>query len=415
MHSFTVFFLAFLASGLVLQLWLLRRQVRSVRAHREQVPPPFAASITEAQHARAADYTIAQARLAAVQRVFAAALLVALTLAGGIGAIDAWTAGTRLPGLPQQVAAVAATAAVLVLAGLPFDIWRTFRIEARFGFNRTTPGLFALDLVKGLAIAGCLMLALVALLLWLMPRAGNGWWLWAWGVWALFSILLSWAWPRLIAPLFNRFRELESGPMRDAVESLARRCGFEPRGVMVMDGSRRSTHGNAYFTGVGRTKRIVFFDTLLDTLAPDEVQAVLAHELGHFRLHHVAARIGGSLAGAFAGFAVLAWLALQSWFQPALGVANGGPHTLLLLFALAAPVFLLPVRPLLAWLSRRHEYAADRYAARHVDAHSLANALVRLYRDNAATLTPDPIYAAFHASHPPALARIARLSAECGA
>ena len=245
-----------------------------------------------------------------------------------------------------------------------------------------------------------------------MPRAGAAWWIWAWGAWAAFSIVLGWAWPRLIAPLFNRFRELEAGNLREAVESLARRCGFEPSGVFVMDGSKRSTHGNAYFTGFGRTKRIVFFDTLVESLAIPELQAVLAHELGHFRLHHVALRLAGSLAASFAGFALLAWLARQAWFQPALGVPSGGPHTLLLLFVLAIPVFLLPLRPLFAWLSRRHEFAADRYAATHADARALADALVKLYRDNATTLTPDPLYTAFHASHPPALARIARLAPE---
>ncbi|MGH8222553.1 MAG: M48 family peptidase, partial [Woeseiaceae bacterium] len=229
------------ASGLVLQLWLLRRQVRAVRAHREQVPQPFADSINPDQHARAADYTIAQALLAAMQRIAGALLLVAMTLAGGIAAIDDRLTGIGLHGLSRQVAVIAAVTLVLVLAGLPFDTWRTFKIEARFGFNRTTPALFALDWLKGLAIAGGLMLPLAALLLWLMPRAGAAWWLWAWGAWALFSILIGWAWPRLIAPLFNRFHELESGPLRDAVESLARRCGFEPRSVKVMDGSRRST------------------------------------------------------------------------------------------------------------------------------------------------------------------------------
>lgn len=411
MHSFTVLFIVLLAAGLVLRLWLLRRQVRAVRAHRDRVPEPFAGAVTPEQHARAADYTIARSRQSAVQLVAGAVLLLVLTLAGGIAAIDAWTGSLGLTGLTRGVAAVGATGLVLMLAGLPFDIWSTFRIESRFGFNRTTPGLFALDLLKGLVIAACLMLPLVALLLWLMPRAGERWWLWAWAAWALFSILLSWAWPRLIAPLFNRFRELENGPMRDAVESLARDCGFEPRGVMVMDGSRRSSHGNAYFTGLGRAKRIVFFDTLLEALAPAEVQAVLAHELGHFRLRHVAWRIATSLATAFAGFAVLAWLAKAPWFQPALGVAAGDPHTLLLLFALTAPVFLLPLQPISAWVSRRHEYAADEYAAQHVNARTLAEALVKLYRDNAATLTPDPLYAAFHASHPPALLRIARLTA----
>jgi STE24 endopeptidase len=410
MHSFSVLFIILLAAGLALRLWLLQRQVRAVRAHRDRVPAPFAGAITPEQHARAADYTIARARHSMIHLVAGSVLLVLLTLAGGIATIDAWISRTGLTGLAQGVAAVGATGLVLMLAGLPFDLWSTFRIEARFGFNRTTPALFALDLLKGLVIAACLMLPLVALLLWLMPRAGARWWLWAWAAWALFSILLGWAWPRLIAPLFNRFRELESGPMRDAVESLARHCGFEPRGVMVMDGSRRSTHGNAYFTGLGRAKRIVFFDTLLETLAPPEVQAVLAHELGHFRLRHVAWRIVASLAAAFAGFAVLAWLAREPWFQPALGVAQGGPHTLLLLFALTVPVFLLPLGPLSAWISRRHEYAADEYAAQHADAKALADALVKLYRDNASTLTPDPVYTAFHASHPPALARIARLT-----
>lgn len=410
MHSFTVLFIMLLAAGLALRLWLLRRQVRTVRANRDRVPAPFAGAITPEQHARAADYTVARARHSAFHLVASAALLLVLTLAGGIAAIDAWTVRTGLSGLVQGVATVGAAGFVLMLAGLPFDAWSTFRIEARFGFNRTTPALFALDLLKGLVIAACLMLPLVALLLWLMPRAGARWWLWAWVAWALLSILLGWAWPRLIAPLFNRFRELERGPMRDAVESLARHCGFEPRSVMVMDGSRRSAHGNAYFTGLGRAKRIVFFDTLLDTLAPSEVQAVLAHELGHFRLRHVAWRIVASLVASFAGFAVLAWLAGEPWFQPALGVADGGPHTLLLLFALTTPVFLLPLGPVSAWISRRHEYAADEYATRHADAQALADALVKLYRDNATTLTPDPVYTAFHASHPPALARIARLT-----
>jgi STE24 endopeptidase len=230
--------------------------------------------------------------------------------------------------------------------------------------------------------------------------------------WAAFSVLVGWAWPRVIAPLFNRFRELEAGSLREGVESLARRCGFEPRGIYVMDGSRRSAHGNAYFTGLGRSKRIVFFDTLLATLAPAELQAVLAHELGHYRLRHVALRLAVSLAAALAGFALLAWLGRQAWFQPALGVPAGSPQALLLLFVVAAPPLLFPLRPIAAALSRRHEFDADRFAAAHADAGSLADALVKLYRDNASTLTPDPIYAAFHASHPPTLARIARLAPE---
>jgi STE24 endopeptidase len=409
MHFITALFAAALLAGLVLQLWLLRRQIRTVRAHRDRVPAPFADSISADEHARAADYTIALAKLAAIERVVGAAILALLTLAGGLAAIDTSIAAGGLGGMLGQVTVVAAVVLLLVLVSLPFDIWRTFRIEMRFGFNRTTPRLFAADFAKGLAIGGALLLPLAALMLWLMSRAGPRWWLWAWAAWAMVSLLVGWAWPRFIAPWFNRFHELEAGALRDGVEALARRCGFEPRGVMVMDGSKRSSHGNAYFTGIGRTKRIVFFDTLLEALAPAEVEAVLAHELGHFRLHHVALRIAGSLAGAFAGFALLAWLGRQTWFQPALGVPDGGPHTLLLLFILAVPVFMLPVGPLSAWLSRRHEFAADRYAARHADARSLASALVRLYRDNATTLTPDPVYTAFHASHPPALTRIAKL------
>ena len=412
MHPFTLLFVIALAGQLAVQVWLLGRQQRTVRASRTRVPAPFAAVVSGEAHARAADYTIAQSRLMMVERAAGAALVAALTLGGGVAAIDALAGASGLGGLPRQLAAIAAVMLVVALAELPFDAWRTFRIESRFGFNRTTPALFAIDALKGLVIGAFLLLPLAALLLWLVPQAGRSWWLWAFGAWAAFSILLSWAWPRVIAPLFNRFRELEAGSLREGVEALARSCGFEPRSVMVMDGSRRSRHGNAYFTGLGRSKRIVFFDTLLESLGTAEVEAVLAHELGHFRLRHVASRIAVSLAASFAAFALLAWLAGQAWFQPSLGVAGGGTHTLFLLFLLAAPVLMFPIRPLAAWLSRRHEYAADRYAARYASAGALADALVKLHRDNATTLTPDPVYTAFHASHPPALARIARLVPE---
>jgi STE24 endopeptidase len=410
MHPFTLLFVLALAASLAVELWLLARQVRAVRAQRDRVPAPFAAAVRPADHARAADYTVARAGVAVVERVAGAAFAFAMTLGGGIAALDAALAHAALPTLSHQVATMAAFGLLAALLGLPLEAWRTFRVEARFGFNRTTPALFAADALKGLAIAALLLLPLAVLLLWLMQRAGAAWWVPAFGAWAAFSVLVGWAWPRFIAPLFNRFRELEAGTLRDAIESLARRCGFEPRGVFVMDGSRRSTHGNAFFTGLGRNKRIVFFDTLVAALAPAELQAVLAHELGHFRLRHVALRLAVSLGLAFAGFALLAWLGRQPWFQPALGVAAGGPHTLLLLFMTAAPVFLFVLRPLSALLSRRHEFAADRYAAEHSDAAALADALVKLYRDNASTLTPDPLYTAFHASHPPALARIARLA-----
>ena len=410
MHPLTLLFIVALASSVGVELWLLARQVRAVRAHRDRVPPPFAAAIKPEEHARAADYTVAQARLASVERIAAAAIALVLTVGGGLAALDEATWRRGLDTLPRQLAVVALFGLVMAACSLPFDAWRTFRVEARNGFNRTTPALFVADALKGLAVGAALVLPLAALVLWLMRRAGESWWLYAFGAWAAFSLLVGWAWPRIIAPLFNRFSELGPGPLRDGVETLARRCGFEPRGVFVMDGSRRSTHGNAYFTGFGRNKRIVFFDTLLGTLLPAEVEAVLAHELGHYRLRHVALRLGVSLVAGFAAFALVAWLGRQPWFQPALGVPEGGPHTLLLLTATAAPPFLFWLRPLLALVSRRHEFAADRFAAIHADAGALADALVKLYRDNAATLTPDRLYAAFHASHPPALARIARLA-----
>ncbi len=410
MHPFTLLFILALAASLAVELWLLMRQIRAVRTHRDRVPAPFASAITPAEHARAADYTVAQSHVTIAERVAGAAFALAMTLGGGIAALDAATAHLALGTLSHQIAAIAAFGLLATAAGLPFDAWRTFRVEARFGFNRTTPALFAADALKGLVVGALLLLPLAALLLWLMHRAGATWWVPAFGAWAAFTVLVSWAWPRFIAPLFNRFREMEAGDLRDAVESLARRCGFEPRGVYVMDGSRRSTHGNAYFTGLGRNKRIVFFDTLVAALVPAELQAVLAHELGHYRLRHVAMRLAVALVAAFAGFALLAWLGREPWFQPALGVDAGGPHTLLLLFTIVAPAFLFFLQPLSARLSRRHEFAADRYAAEHADAAALADALVKLYRDNASTLTPDPLYTAFHASHPPALVRIARLA-----
>lgn len=411
MHPFTFLFVILLVAGLALRSWLLGRQIRAVATGRERVPAAFQSAISTGQHEKAADYSIALARVSRLHLIYDAGLLLLFTIGGGIAWIDSAIAGRGLSGPGRGVAVIAVVALALAILDLPFGIWRTFRIEAQFGFNRTTPALFALDHLKGLTVAAVLLGPLVALLLWLFARAGDDWWWWAWSAWAAFSLSMSWAWPRLIAPLFNKFHELPDGAQRAGVIALARRCGFESRGVFVMDGSRRSAHGNAYFTGLGKAKRIVFFDTLLETLLPAEVEAVLAHELGHFRLRHVALRIAWSLAFSFAGFALLAWLAGEPWFQPALGVADGGAHTLFLLFALTAPVFLLPATPLGAWVSRRHEYAADAFAARHADAAALSSALVKLYRDNATTLTPDPFYTAFHASHPPAIDRIGRLEA----
>ena len=403
-----LFFAATLAVAGV-RLWLAARQLAAVRAHRAAVPQPFAASVTLTEHQRAADYTVARLRLGRLELAFEVLLLLAVTLGGGFAWLDRATAALALPPLWHGVVTLVLLGVGMAALGLPFALWSTFRVEARFGFNRTTPALFVLDLARSLAIGLVLGAPLLALLLVLMAAAGQRWWLYAWGAWVAFGLAVSFFYPRVIAPLFNRFRPLEAGAVRDAVERIVARCGFASEGVFVMDGSRRSSHGNAYFTGIGRHKRIVLFDTLLERLAPGEVEAVLAHELGHFRLHHVRQRLAVGGAAALVGCAVLGALATEPAFYAALGVPLPSPHAALALFALVVPVFTFPLAPLASWWSRRHEYAADRYAAAHSDARALAAALVKLYRDNASTLTPDRLYSAWHDSHPPAVARIAAL------
>jgi STE24 endopeptidase len=411
MHALTAAFLTALVCGTGLRLWLASRQVTAVRSHREQVPAPFSSEIALAAHTKAADYTIARTRLAAWELIVDAVVVLALTLGGGIAAIDAVWRRTNWhePWLGTLV--VLTVLAVSALIGLPFAIWRTFRIEARFGFNRMTPALFCIDRLKGLAVALTLGIPLLAGALLLMTRAGRWWWLYAWAAWLAVSVLLTWAWPAFIAPLFNRFAPLSDAALRARIEALLARCGFASKGVFVIDSSRRTAHGNAYFTGIGRNKRIVFFDTLLERLGAPEIEAVLAHELGHFRLRHVRQRLVLSAAGSLAGLAVLGTLYRQPWFYADLGVPVASAHCALILFLLVAPVFLFFVTPLGAAWSRRHEFAADRFAAANADAQDLAHALVKLYRDNATTLTPDRITSAFYDSHPPALLRIERLRA----
>ena len=402
----------FLAAALAMtgvRLWLAGRQLAAVRAHRAAVPQPFAASVTLEEHQRAADYTVARLRLGRLELAFELVLLLGVTLGGGFAWLDRTTAALALPPLWRGVVTLVLLVVAMAALGLPFALWSTFRIEAKFGFNRTSPKLFALDLARSLIVGLVLGVPLLALVLALMAAAGQRWWLYAWGAWVGFGLAISFLYPRLIAPLFNRFRPLEAGALREAVERIVARCGFASEGVFVMDGSRRSSHGNAYFTGIGRHKRIVLFDTLLERLAPGEVEAVLAHELGHFRLHHVRQRLVLGFVAALLGFAVLGALAGEPHFYAALGVPTPSRHAALALFALVVPVFTFPLAPLASWWSRRHEYAADRYAARHSDARALANALVKLYRDNASTLTPDRLYSAWHDSHPPAVARIAAL------
>jgi STE24 endopeptidase len=409
MQYLTIIFLLMLAATVAARWWLATRQLSSVRAHRDAVPAPFAAIVSPADHARAAEYGAARLRLGRLELLCDALVLLAVTVGGGFAALDAWVLQLGLPPPLHGVVTLVLLALLIAAAGLPFGLWSTFRIETRFGFNRTTPALYVADLARSLVVGLALGVPLLALVLWLMAVAGPGWWLYAWGCWVLFGLVVTFAWPRLIAPLFNRFRPLEAGSVREAVERVMARCGFAIDGVFVMDGSRRSSHGNAYFTGVGRHKRIVLFDTLLERLEPPEVEAVLAHELGHFRLHHIRQRLALSFAGALAGFAVLGWAAATPGFYTAFGVPQSSAHAALALMVLVVPVFTFPLAPLASWWSRRHEYQADHFAAEHSDGNALARALVKLYRDNASTLTPDPLYSAWHDSHPPPLARLAAL------
>jgi STE24 endopeptidase len=405
-------FLIAVAAETLTRLWLGSRQIAAVHAHRDEVPEPFRGQIALADQQKAADYTTARVRLGRWATVVEALVKVLLTLGGGLAAVDAVWRQTGL-GEPWRGACVVATVMVLLqLVGLPFSLWRTFRIEARFGFNRVSPQLYAVDLLKQLLLAVLLGGPLLLATLTLMDRAGAGWWVWAWLIWLAWTLGLTWAAPKFIAPLFNRFSPLTDESLKKRVETLLERCGFAARGgVFVMDGSLRSAHGNAYFTGIGRNKRIVFFDTLLSRIEPPEIEAVLAHELGHFRLHHVRQRLAASVLLTCGGLALLAWAARQPGFYGALGVPVPSAAMALLLFAVTVPVFAFFATPLMSSWSRRHERQADDFAAEYADAGKLAAALVKLFRDNAATLTPDRIHSAFFDSHPPALERIGRLTA----
>ncbi len=395
-----------------LRLWLTARQIAAVSAHRDRVPEMFRGQISLEDQRKAADYTLARAHLGRFATVYEALLKLLLTFGGGLAAVDAWIARAAWPAPWSGLALVAAMFVLLQIAGLPFALLRTFGVEARFGFNRVTPRLFATDLAKELVLAAALGAPLVLATLLLMQHSGGWWWLYAWLTWLAVTCALTWAAPRYIAPLFNRFSPLADAELERRVAGLMQRCGFElDGGVFVMDGSRRSAHGNAYFTGIGRHKRIVLFDTLLARIEPEEIEAVLAHELGHFRLKHIRHRLALSIAAMGAGLALLAGLAAQPGFYGALGVARASPAAALVLFALIVPVFGYFVRPLRAWWSRRHEFEADAFAAAHADPAKLSAALVKLYRDNATALAPDRIHSAFYDSHPPAPQRIARLNA----
>ena len=409
MHWFTGLFVLLLLTSTAVRSWLNQRQVAAVLRHRDRVPEAFAALIDLAAHQKAADYTVARAALNRWDVLLDAGIALMLTLGGGIDIIDRWWQSAGLSPAWHGTAVVLSTMLIVSAIGLPLSLWRTFGVEARFGFNRMTAGLYIADLVKGLVLSLLLGAPLIFVILYLMQQAGSLWWIYAWVVWVAFTVLITWAWPTIFAPLFNKFTPLNDETLKQRTEALLQRCGFESKGVFVMDGSRRSVHGNAYFTGVGRNKRIVFFDTLIERLQIAEVEAVLAHELGHFRLHHVRSRLILSLGMGLAGLALLGALARWPEFYSALGVSKASAHAAVLLFMFVLPAFTYFLTPLASWWSRKHEFEADEFAAQYADARQLADALVKLYRDNASTLTPDNLHSAFYDSHPPALVRIARL------
>jgi len=408
--GFSLVFLAAVALTLLARLWLGQRHIRHVLRHRAAVPAGFAGRIPLAAHQKAADYTVDRCRAGLAASLADSALLLALTLGGGIAWLHGFWAA-RLDGVAYGLAMIFSLLLVAALVDLPFSLYRQFAVEVRHGFNRMTPALFCADLGKQALLAIVIGAPVIAAVLWLMEAMGAAWWLWVWLFWAGFNLLLLVVYPAWIAPWFNKFTPLAGGEMKSRIEALLERSGYHASGLFVMDGSKRSSHGNAYFTGFGANKRIVFFDTLLERLSPDEIEAVLAHELGHFRKKHIVWRIALLFAGSLLFLWLLGQLIGSPWFYAGLGVPAQNTALALILFFLAAPVFSFPLSPLFSQLSRRQEFEADAWAAGQTGAAALVSALVKLYEDNAATLTPDPLYSAFYDSHPPAAARIARLQA----
>lgn len=414
---FTGMFSALLVLGLLAKFYLSSRQIRHVARHRGAVPAAFAGTISLEAHQKAADYTIAKARFGLLETAFASAVLLGWTLLGGIDTLNQALAGSSLAAwgaLTPQLALLAAFGLISGLLDLPFTLYSTFRIEERFGFNKMSFRLWLADLVKSTLVGLVIGLPIVALILWLMGSAGRLWWLWAWGAWMGFNLLVLVLYPTVIAPLFNKFKPLEDEALKARVTALMQRCGFAAKGLFVMDGSKRSAHANAYFTGFGAAKRVVFYDTLLKQLSPGEVDAVLAHELGHFKHKHIIKRIVSMFAMSLAGFALLGWLSSQVWFYTGLGVRpnlNGANDALaLLLFLLVVPLFSFFISPVFAQFSRKHEFEADAYAVAQTDGRDLQSALLKLYQDNASTLTPDPVFVKFYYSHPPASERLGRMT-----
>ncbi len=415
--ALTVIFAATLVLGLLVKFYLASRQIRHVMQHRDQVPAAFAQTITLQSHQKAADYTVAKTRFGLLGMAFGSAVLLGWTLLGGLDSLNQAIAAWGLDAygaLVPQLALLAIFAVIGGLLDLPFTLYSTFRIEERFGFNKITLRLWLMDLVKATLVGAAVGLPIVALILWLMGSAGSLWWLWAWSAWMGFNLLALVLYPTVIAPLFNKFKPLEDETLKARVTALMQRCGFAAKGLFVMDGSKRSAHANAYFTGFGAAKRVVFYDTLLNQLSPNEVDAVLAHELGHFKHKHIIKRIVLMFAMSLAGFALLGWLSSQVWFYTGLGVrpnlAGGNDALALLLFLAVVPLFSFFITPLSARFSRKHEFEADAYALSKTDGKDLQSALLKLYKDNASTLTPDAMFVKFYYSHPPASERLERMN-----
>lgn len=411
-HTLTLIFIGLLAFSTIVRFWLGTRQISHVQTHRNQVPAAFAQNITLEAHQKAADYSSAKTRLGLTEMLAQAVLLLILTLGGGLQWIDNfWTAIVPNHEIWRGAFVICSALLISSLIDIPFSYYKTFVVDEKFGFNKMTRQMFLVDLIKHSVVGILLGAPLLFAALWLMQGAGEYWWLYLWAVWTVFNIVMLSVYPTFIAPIFNKFTPLADDSLKSRIESLLAKCGFKSQGLFVMDGSTRSSHGNAYFTGFGNSKRVVFFDTLLERLNTAEIESVLAHELGHFKHHHVTKRIAMIFFVSFLGLALLGWLMHQSWFYQGLGVTTESTYMALLLFMLVSPVFLFIIHPFMASYSRKNEFEADDYAAKHASAKHLVEALVKLYRDNASTLTPDPLHSAFYDSHPPASIRISKLTA----
>jgi len=409
MNTFTIIFLFALVLSYGLQFWLSSRQKSHVAAHRDQVPHAFKDKVSLSAHQKAADYTIEKSKLSDIDSGVGMLFLLLLTLGGGISLVfDFWSTFDLSP-LWADLISVASIFLLMTIVEIPFSLYQTFVVEDKYGFNKNTLPQFAKDQLISISLTLGIGLPIMALILWVMDSIGSLWWLYAWAIIMTFSLLMSWLFPTLIAPLFNKFTPMQDGSLKDRIKNLLERCGFNSQGIFIMDGSRRSGHGNAYFTGLGNNKRIVFFDTLVDSLEEEELEAVLAHELGHFKCKHVIKMLVASSVMTLISFAVLGWLINQDWFFDGLGVSTHSNAAALLLFMLVSPVFTTFMQPISAYFQRKFEFEADEFATRHAQGSKMISGLVKLYEENASTLTPDPIYSAFHYSHPPAAIRIAHI------